>query len=435
MKNRIWVSSALAVSLASAVVACEGDDVTEGPGDAGLEASTVDGSFADGAASDAAVEAGPVRPPWVLYSFNYSDETDLAAYSLDAGAFDGVLTYSGKIGQSTIAADGPWLLEQSNDLVAKLDPAAPLAQKASWDVHGTDGFDGGFSYADPVKVIEGPAGKAYVPRFNRNSVAVIDTTQTGDRNPATKYVDLSAYLSPTDTDGVVDMVAGAYVASQHRVYVLLANLDINDIDPQGFFTLCGTTRSELVAIDTDTDTVVSAADGGAAAAPVVLSGYNAVGLLVDSARNRLLAIHAGCNDPGAPDSGMPGALHMREVDAFDLGTGVATQALDLTAAGYPSAFAMVDATHIAFGFDFGFGGNLWDVTTSTLGAVIPNAPDLFGYDGNGHLVGSHTDFLADGGQATVLESVRVDDGGVTSFGAPPFRKRPAVVSNADFWSP
>jgi hypothetical protein len=51
------------------------------------------------------------------------------------------------------------------------------------------------------------------------------------------------------------------------------------------------------------------------------------------------------------------------------------------------------------------------------------------------LVGASTQFLSDGGQTTSIVAVRVDDGGVTSFGAPPYRKRPAIVTNADYWSP
>jgi hypothetical protein len=136
-----------------------------------------------------------------------------------------------------------------------------------------------------------------------------------------------------------------------------------------------------------------------------------------------------------PDSGVPGDTHMREVDAFDLSTGIATRALDLDADGFPSALAMTDATHLAIGFDFGFGGNIWDVTTNALGAALTNAPDVFAYDGQGNLVGAHTDFLADGGQAVSLVSVRVDDGGVTSFGPAAFRKLPAFVSAVDYYAP
>src|ERR1700729_2225645 len=128
------------------------------------------------------------------------------------------------------------------------------------------------------------------------------------------------------------------------MYVLLGNLDLFLVDPLGFFTLCGTTDSEIVAIDPDTDTLVSSTDGGADTSATVLTGYNAIALVPDLARNRLLAISAGCSDSGPPDSGIAGATHMREIDAFDFGSGSASKALDLDSSGFPSAVAVTDAT-------------------------------------------------------------------------------------------
>ncbi|HEX7666077.1 MAG TPA: hypothetical protein VF407_16230 [Polyangiaceae bacterium] len=417
------------------VAACSGDDITEGPADSGIESDssfTGDGSIpgdsstpTDGATED----AGVARPPWTLLSMNYKTESDMAAFSLDAGAVDGVLTYPGSIGLTSLTAEGPWLLEQSKDLVVKLDPSAPWRGGASWNVHGTEDAGAGLPYADPYQVVLGPAGKAYVPRFNRNALAVIDTTQNGDASAPTKLVDLSQFLESGDEDGNVDMVGGVYVASQHRVYVLLASFDLYLTDPVGYFTVCGSFHSKLVAIDTDTDTVVSPTDAGAPSA-VTLPGYNAIALLPDFARHRLLAVNAGCNDEGVPDSGMPGTLHMREVDAFDLSTGTASKVLDLT--GYPSAIALVDDHTLALGFDFGFSANLWDVSTNALGAEIPNAPDVFGYDGQGHLVGAKTDYLADGGMTHSIVSVSVADGGSTTIAPVPLRSA-GFVGAADFW--
>ncbi len=359
MKNRFWVSCALVVSSSSVLVtACSGDDVTEGPADSG---SAIDGSIrgSDGsfltdssAPTDGAVmtDAGVSRPPWTLLSINYKSESDLTAFSLDAGAVDGVLTYPANIGFASTTPTGPWLLEQSNDIVTKLDPSAPWRGGPSWNVRGSDGFDGGMPYADPYQVVIGPAGKAYVPRFNRNGIAVIDTTQSGVASAPMKIIDLSKYLDATDEDGVVDMVGAAYVSTQHRLYVLLGTFDLYLTDPVGYYTICGAFHSKIVAIDTDTDALVSPVDGGSGDTDAVtLSGYNATVLVPDLTRNRLLAINAGCNDQGVVDSGVPGALRMREVDALDITTGLATQALDLTSSGFPSTVAPIDANTIAFG--------------------------------------------------------------------------------------
>src|SRR5438045_2081823 len=84
---------------------------------------------------------------------------------------------------------------------------------------GDDG-GGGTSYADPVAVVMGPSGKAYVPRFHRNKLAVIDIAQpAADAAAPVKTIDFSSYLDPADRDGNVDMAGAVYVASQQRLYV------------------------------------------------------------------------------------------------------------------------------------------------------------------------------------------------------------------------
>ncbi|MEO8875652.1 MAG: hypothetical protein ABI461_08705, partial [Polyangiaceae bacterium] len=137
--------------------------------------------------------------------------------------------------------------------------------------------------------------------------------------------------------------------------------------------------------------------------------------------------------------GPPGAAHMREIDAMDLATGAASKVLDLSGGDVPTAFAVTDATHVVLRlehYDYSFGATkIWDVTTAALGGDVPNAPDVFSTDGQGHLIGVSTTYLADGGSETSLLSVRVDDGGTTNFGAPPYRKKPAIVTAADYWAP
>lgn len=433
---------ALALSTSAILIACSGDDVTEGPSDGGYDASPFDGSFPDSATdastTDAASDAGVSRPPWALVSINYAASSDLVAFSLSANAVDGVFNYASKYGGTSIASDGPWALEQYTDIVAKMDPAHPWQATSTWNVRGADGGDPD-PYADPYKVVAGPTGKDYVLRFNRNQIAVLDTTQTGTNLAPTSYIDLSQYLDPTDADGEIDQVSAAYVASQHRLYVLLANFDLYNVDPKAYFTLCGTTHSLIVAIDTNTDTLISAADGGASTSAVTLGGYDAVGLVYDTAGGRLLAINAGCSDSSATDGGPPGATHMREIDSFDVATGATANVLDLDAVDEPIAFAQIDATHLALRlehYDFSYGAvNSWDITTSTLGGVIPNGPDLFASDGKGHLVGVTTSYLADGGTSTALLSVDVNDGGVTTLGVPPTSANAPIFSAVDYSSP
>jgi hypothetical protein len=443
MKKAVFCFSALTLSAAAVLIACSGDDVTEGPADAGDDASPFDGSFPDTSTTDAATpdggDADVSRPPWALITINYGTNSDLLAFSLTANAPDGVFNYASKYGGTSIASDGPWALEQYTDIVAKMDPAHPWQPTSSWNVRGaTDGGDFD-SYADPYKVVAGPAGKDYVLRFNRNQIAVLDTTQTGTNLAPKTFIDLKQYLDPTDADGEIDMVSGAYVASQHRLYVVLANYDLYNTDPNAYFTLCGTTHSEIVAIDTDTDSLVSAADGGTSTSAVVLGGYDALGSIYDVAGGKLLVVNAGCSDPATVDGGPPGATHMREIDSFDVATGVATKALDLDSADTPVAYAQIDATHLALRldhYDFTFGAvSAWDTTTTSLGAVIPNAPDLFAGDGKGNLVGVTATYYADGGSGTAILSVNASDGGVTTLGVPPVSGNAPIFAAVDYESP
>ena len=123
-------------------------------------------------------------------------------------------------------------------------------------------------------------------------------------------------------------------------------------------------------------------------------------------------------------------------------TGVQTCALPilltLATKGYPAAFAFTDPTHMVIGFDFGFEAHTWDITTSALGALVPNAPDLFTYDGKGNLLGTKTTFLADGGFNASLVSVSLDggDAGATVLGPVPFSKPSDFPPSAvDYWPP
>jgi hypothetical protein len=263
--------------------------------------------------------------------------------------------------------------------------------------------------------VQGPSNKAYVLSFNSNKIAVLDTTQNLDSGAPLKTIDLASQLDPLDLDGHVDMAAAVYVASKQRLYVVLGNFDLTKTPAiqTSPFTPCQAAKPKLVAIDTATDTVVGS--------PILLDGYNPLfgGMIYDGDRDRLLGVQAGCNVDHPLDAGK-GPLLRREVDEVVLGTGATTRVLDLVTKGYPSGLAVLDAKNVVLGFDFGFEARSWDVTTAALGAQIPNAPDTFVYDGKGNLLGTKTDYFADGGSASSIVSVRVDDGGLTTLGAVPF---------------
>jgi hypothetical protein len=288
------------------------------------------------------------------------------------------------------------------------------------------------SYADPDTAVVAAGSKAYVLRYTRLKIAVLDTTQTADGGAPSKLIDLSSLLDPKDSDGVPEATAAYFDAPSHRLYVLLGNVDRNRFDPGTYALICSGLHSTLVAIDTTTDSLVSLG-GTATGGGITLPGYNAlVGVKMgyDAANNRLLVLQAGCNQ--GVDAGAAVNLQQREVDEVRLATGVATKVLDLNGQAFPTQFLMAGGTTAILGT---YGGTfLWNTAGSALGAMIPNAPDSFTVDGQGSLVGLSQTYFVDGG-AGPLDVVRVmQDGGAATLGHNAQSiKAPFYVGGVDVW--
>lgn len=424
--KRIFLAGAISLACAALglVAACDDGDsevVTPDSGPTGsLDGAVSTGDAGEGGALDGAVSPGDAgtdgaasgRPPWLLLSVNYKSGSELIAYSIGAKDVDGRLQYPGYIGTTYVDSQGrTFLLEQANDRVVELDPLAPWQERASWDVHLNDGSDAGSAYADPVTVVPTTPGKAYVLRFNRNQIAVIDDSLKADASAPIKTIDLSSFLDPSDTDLSVDPAGASFVNG--TLYVLLANLDLNKVSPTGYFTICSDSHPKLIAIDPATDTVISAFDAGTGG--IALPGYNtnANGLWYDAPRNRLLALQGGCNSELA-DAGK-GPLSRREVDAIDLTTGAVSVALDLNAEGFPGSFAKASADEVILGFDFN-SAKRWNVTTTTLGSSLGDGLSAITTDKNGTAYAVQTSYLDDGGSTSNVVEIPLDggDGGVLS---------------------
>jgi hypothetical protein len=283
-------------------------------------------------------------------------------------------------------------------------------------------------------VLVGAGTKAYVLRYTRNLVAILDTSKNADGGVPTGSVDLSSELQ-SGGDGYVQPVAGVYVASQQRVYVLLANINRNDVVDNGFDLLCASTTPTVVAIDTTSDTLVDL-NGSAAGNGWPLVGYSPLfgpgALAYDAttgAAGRLLVLDAGCYAK-ATDGGV-GALTKREVESVDLATGAAAELLDLTSQAFPSSLTYIDAHHAVVQLDTAYA---WDPTTTALGAAIPNAPDAFVYDGAGNLLGVTSSYAADGGfEGYDVVSVTVSAGTVTKLGSNPFTLTGGFLGGVTLW--
>jgi hypothetical protein len=428
-----------ALAWSVALCACGGDDLTYEPGDAGADASlAVDGggrrdaSDAAPAPADAGedgeVEAGRARR--LLLSYNASSNSELAVFGVDSKKVEGSLVYPGALGAPYVGSTDPWLLEQADDLVARLDGDRPWTIRSSWNVALSDARDGGEPYADPDAVIVGAASKAYVLRYTRNAVAVIDTSQPVDGGTPVKTIDLGGLVQPGG-DGVVEMTAGVYVPSKKLVYVLLGNFDRGNAG-------CADTHPTVVAIDVTTDTLVPLGppQGDASTgAGFVLSGYRPVfgpgAIAYDVQNDRLLVLHAGC--AVAASDGGAGSIARRQIEAVSLSSGAAQVLLDLTAAASPQQLVFVDAHHAIVQLEKAYA---WDPAAASLGPPIPNAPDAFVYDGVGNLLGIASRPDADGGVAGFdVVSVRAADGQLTKLGADPFSLVDGSAGAVALWPP
>lgn len=436
------------------VLAGCGDDTVLAAPDGGTDGSVSfdappyeAGNGETGGENDATADAGDggdtqaPTPSRLLLSYNGTSQSELVAFGLQSGAIDGVYVYPAFIGTSFVTPNSPWLLEQSNDLVARLDPLQPWQVQSSWNVALNDYVaDAGFSssYSDPDAIVVGAGTKTYVLRYTRNLVAVLDSSQVVDGGTPMKTIDLSSLLQ-ADGDGYVEMAAGYYDPTTQRVYVLLGNIDRFNVAPDGYTLLCAATAPTLVAIDTTSDTLVDLnPDGGTMG--WTLPGYNptfgTASMVYDPSNGgRLLVLQAGCNTADA--DGGAGPLAQREIDSISLSDGTAQKLVDLSAAAFPSGLYYVDAQHVIVQLDTAY---MWNPSSSTLGAAIPNAPMAFSPDGKGNLVGITQPIAADGGVGPwTVVSVNFVDGGVTTLGINPFPADdaggvgPGYVSGAQLW--
>jgi hypothetical protein len=385
-------------------------DVTVAANDAGPDASLdADASSPDDAAQDApdATDAAPTGPGFLLLSYAYDnfEKSELDALDLATGKTSGRFAYA-QGGTNVATATNPWVLEQFNDVVARMDPAQPWVPLSSWNVASRAPDAGGYSYGNAYSVAE-TNGTAYVALYNRNHVPVLDTAVAVDGGAPTSSIDLSSLLQTGDADGTVEDTAAIYDSSTKRVWLVLGNIDELTVAPPSYDLLCVPgLKSTVVAIDTTTNALVSGLK-------YELNGYNPVAVQFDAPNERLIISSAGCNQ--APDAGHdagPGALEGRLIEQIDLTTGISTVLYDAQTQGYPGQLVYVQP-HLAF-VSFGSSTYAWDPTSTTLGAAISNAPDVFAWNGTS-LIGPKTSYLSDGGVAINVIAVAPLTGGVTTI--------------------
>jgi len=393
-----------------------GDAATTGSTDAGSgqSSSGEQSSSSSSSSSGDGATSPPASPERMLITFGGATTSETVVLNVKTKQVEGRIGFDGFGVTDTRNATGPMLLEGAIDVVAALDPTAPWQVGSTWNSALMDGVDGGVFYSQPVAVVEASASNGYILRYERNDVAVFNPSMTITGGAPASSVDLSSFVQAGDPDGLVDMMGGAYDASSSRVYVVLGN--INQIAAASGSVPCSSEVSTVVAIDTKTNTVASLGGSGPKGS-IALKYYNPISVVYDAAGSRLIVVSGGCNAKGAGDGGV-GAPSLRGIEAVNLTTGQSSSLLDLSMVKFPvgfddmpTGFAYIDSTHAVIGFDqTGEAVYAWNPTETTIGAVIPNAPDVFTYDGQGNLLGTRVDTSASGTTSNDVVSVAVSNG-------------------------
>jgi hypothetical protein len=439
--------------LGAAVLAgCGGDDITfapeagppPGPDGAAPKDATVDVSTRDvtrDAPKDTTTEAETGPPPQrVIVTTNNSKTSELVAVNVGTKAVDGRLTFPGDLGTTDAHSHAyPFLLEQASSTVARLSSAYPWTIEATWNVLLADGVDGGYPYVDPIAVIVAGPDNAYVLRYDRNAIAVIKPSQEDAGLPPTGTIDLSSLVQSADQDGIVEMTEGVFIPSMNMVFVVLENIDEYAVSADGEYLYCADTVSTVIGIDTTTNALVNLGGTGPGGS-IALQGYNPVpnGLVYDISNQRLILFEEGCYAEPTGDAGA-GPRSLGGVEAVSLADFSTSILLDIDTtftppAGYPSGIITVDPDHYVLGFDF-TGSEVydWNPSHTKLGPKVPNAPDIFTYDGAGNLLGTVTTYDDAGAGTVSVVSVAIGTGNSTTLAVNPFTIPGGFIGGVDVW--
>lgn len=435
--KRLWSCLALMAPF-GALWACTEDDDVGGHVEAGAPdgSSTLDSSAdgrSDGGSARACGDAG-AAPRRVLLIQGTPNGSELAAVNLETKTVDGHLAFDAGYGMTSSVGSDPYLLDEENDVVTRLDPNEPWKAVAAWNVRGDDRKDGADPNANPVAVVQASCTKAYVLRYNRDRIAIIDPSESSGGAP-TGFIDL-APLKQAGDPNMVEMTSAVFVPSKRRVYVLLGNADFTRVHTSGGITklVCTSTLvPSIIAIDVDTDAIVDLG-GTAPGGGIALSGYNptlGTPLVYDAVLDRLLVLEAGCNEESM-DGGAGPAVLRRRVEQVDLATGAVTTLLPLESNGFPSSLAFASGEHAALAFFFD--GYLWDPRQKTLGPAIEDGMDLVASDGRGAFVGTRQVYLDDGGTGPLqVVAIPASDTRPVPIVDNPFAKAGGYVAGIEVW--
>jgi hypothetical protein len=380
------------------------------------DASLAEASLAEGSLTDRPSGEGGQAASFALFAgSDFADEmVKVTAVDWASRTIAGSAVVSASFADALpFASHGrAFLLERSGSKLLSMDPTRPWMSTSTIDLSGADDSGRG---TDPVVVVN-TAGKAYVPLYFKNSVAVVDL----ETKNVTGTIDLSSFVDRSDPDGLTDVWDGAYDDSTHRAYFLLQRIaqDEIGIEPDRV-PHCVGAPPLIIAVDTDTDHIIDLdVDGGHTA--IALLGANPTALVADFGARRLLVVDAGCYE--APDGGLAEGGADAKAALVRQGRGIEAVDLTSTASSWryrhsgpdrmsglvwaDTAHAFISTTDAAYESHW----FAWDPSTTVLGAEITNfpkfAPRLIGAG----VIAGIVPASADGGMLNALVSFDVVSG-------------------------
>ena len=393
------------------------------PSDAETDASLpveagVDANLAtDGALDARSPDGGPLdasTPSFALFVGTDFVNGELAVVALHPDTVAGQLPLADQDSIPSASSSTGFVLERGLGKVIVLDQAHPWMAAKTIDVN--DSADAAAYASNPHAIVLTTGTKAYVARYASNVVKIVDVGS----GAVTGSVDLSAFVAPDDTDGLVDVTDAAFDPATGHAYFLLERIDQGDFgmapDNVG---ACLASHGQIVGIDVANDSILDL-NGAAAGSAIDLLGDNPASLTPDFGNGRFIVPDTGCYQ--APDAGSDGGQLPRlgrGVESVAIAAGTPTWLYQTSALDRLSGLVWVDGTH-AF-VNQGSDWFAWNPTQTTLGGAVTDFPGAPFYDGAGRVVGVSSATGSDGGTLWSVVALDVATSHLSTIADNPFR--------------